>query len=483
MRVPLEILEIILREAVETLSYRDILRFRLVNRTFNEALWPKNAHLDNKRTLFTSWRTFPYKQKYIWYLIEEHKKRPSFFSSLIERILDLPHIALMSDEEQHIIIDKMVGAVMGSRDDPEVLFGLRSDRDYARKLRRTYTSNERLESAKDALAAGLAVSAIRRGDHEELQAMFDQGARSKIFNWNYTLGMVPIDMAYKVGTREVIRTLVKNGCPNRYETCSSWCHDSTCGLAVAARHGNQEVLETWITLLSERANQLGKNLFSELRAAVLGVLRIGKTEMVPILEKYMNWSQSDMDLLWVFCFNDAVRNGMLEVVQWLLRREGSSVATRTSPRHKTPLSIALHDCPSEKRLAMIQLLLDNGVDPNGDPGASQTPIQRAIGDGEVEAAMLLLKGGANPNAVGRRGPPLRTATRLGNTRLVKCLLEHGARSSYQFKGMKYVVRQDARVLGNIERLLEELGMTEEDPAATQELGYFVLAQKCNVQYR
>lgn len=398
---------------------------------------------------------------------------------MIEDILDLPHVALMSDEEQNIIIDKMIGAVMGSRDDPEVLFGLHRDRDYVPKLRRTYYANQRVESAKDALAAGLAVSAIRRGDHEELQAMFEQGVSSKIFSWNHSLGIVPIDTAYKVGTREVIRTLVKHGCPERYESSSSWCYDSTCGLAVAARRGNREVLETWITLLSERANRFGQNIFWELRAAVLGVLRIGKTEMVGVLEKYINWSRSDMDLLWFSCFQDAVTNGMLEVVQWLLRREGSSVATRPSPWHKTPLFTALHDCPSEKRLAMIQPLLDNGVDPNGGAGVSQKPIHRAIEDGDVEAAMLLLKGGADPNAVGRRGPPLHMATQWGHTRLVQCLLEHGARRSYQFKGKKYVVRQDARVLDNIARLLEELGM-EKDPAGTHELGYFVLGQKCTV---
>jgi ankyrin repeat protein len=112
------------------------------------------------------------------------------------------------------------------------------------------------------------------------------------------------------------------------------------------------------------------------------------------------------------------------------------------------------------RLEMVQLLLENGVDPSGRGGLeiAQTPLQRAIQSGDVDIAMLLLKWGADPNTVARRTPPLHMAVQQGHTALVRCLFEHGAQSSYQFKGKKYTVRQETAMLKNIATLLGEMGL-------------------------
>ncbi|CAG8425001.1 unnamed protein product [Penicillium salamii] len=74
MRLPLEILQLILQEAVDILPYDDILHSRLTNSLFNEILWPISASLDHPEALFTVWRKFPYKRKYLWYLIENHQE-------------------------------------------------------------------------------------------------------------------------------------------------------------------------------------------------------------------------------------------------------------------------------------------------------------------------------------------------------------------------------------------------------------------------
>ncbi|KAJ6118977.1 hypothetical protein N7471_013597 [Penicillium samsonianum] len=424
MRVPLEIIQLILQEAVDVLSYRDILQFRLVNSFFNEALWPPSAYLENKTALYTLWPTFPYRRKYIWQLIEEHKERPCFFSELIRDILDLPHVSLMSDENQHILIEKMIDAVMRSREDPKTLFSPHRYRAHVGHI--TDDSGRRIESSEKTLTMGLASSAILRGDHVELQALLDQDVW--VGGWSRSLGMVPVDLAYKEGTREIIRTLVKAHCPSYYQSCFWWSHDNSC-----------------------------------------------KVEMVEVLEKYLDKSRLEVQWLWFYCFNEAIRSGMLDVLRWLLRREGSSLAKWPSPWHKTPLFIALHDCPSWIRLKMVQLLLEHGVDPNGNGGLeiSQTPLQRAIENGEIDIAMLLLKWGANPNTVAKRIAPLHMAHQRGYVPLVRCLFEHGARHSYQFKGKRYIVRHETIVLENIATLLEELGV---DKALIHEQGleYFIL---------
>ncbi|KAJ5365957.1 ankyrin [Penicillium concentricum] len=471
MRVPLEILELILQEAVEALSYQDILRSRLVNSFFNNALWPASAYLENNESLFTSWHTFPYKRKYLWHLVEQHDTRACAFSKLMQEILGLPRVACMGIQDQHIIIDKMIDAMIHSTMDPELLYGFHRVVYIVDKGKQEYISNWSPDTAQRTLDAALIVSAIYRGDHVELQALLDRCDYSGL--WDPSLSQVPVDLAYKEGTREVIRTLVEHECVTTYTGKSSWSYENTYGLAVAARCGNKEVLETWVTLLSERAARHGQNLSSQLRMAMMEALRIGKIEMAAVLEKHIDWTRSDMRMLWFQCFNGAVEDGMLDAVQWLLCREGYSFARQVTQWHKAPLLTALHDCPFENRLGMVQLLLDHGANPNGGLGASHTPLHVVIENGEVDLAILLLNAGADPNAVGRRGPPLHMATQWGYSRLVQCLLKHKARRNYEFKGTKYVVSQDARVIRNIMRLLGELGL--EDEPIQQE--YYVLDQK------
>ncbi|OQE35428.1 hypothetical protein PENCOP_c013G06870 [Penicillium coprophilum] len=473
MRVPLEILELILQQAVECLSYQDTLRLRLVNSLFDRALWPASAHLQNEKSVFKSWHTFPYKRKYLWYLIEEHYTRPCTFSYLIQGIIELPRVACMSLREQHNIVDKMIDAMIHSVHGPEALYGLHRPEDGTPQQKCYYTSTGRRDSAESTLIAGLIVSAIYRGDHVGLRDLLDRCDYSGL--WNQNLGLVPVDLAYRGGTREVIRTLVEHGCVTTYTGKTAWSYDNTCGLAVAARHGDKELLETWVTLLNERAARHEQNIYSELRTAVLGALRIGKIEMAAVLERYLDWTWSDMNMLWFQCLNGAIKDGMLDVVQWLLSREGPSLARQSTQWHKAPLFIALQDCPFQKRPAMVELLLDHGANPDGGVGVSHTPLHIAIKNGEEEVAILLLHRGADPNVVGRRGPPLHMATQWRYPRLVRCLLKHNARRNYQFRGKKYVVSQDAKVVGNIMLLLGELGL-EAEPVQQEE--YYVLGQKC-----
>ena len=376
----------------------------------------------------------------------------------------MPRIAPMSEGEKHILIDKMIDAVMRSTENPKTLFSPHRYRAHVENI--TYESGARIESLEKTLTSGLASSAILRGDHVELQSLLDQGV--SVMMWSRSLGMVPVDLAYKEGTPEIIQMLARRS-SFYYQSCSWWNYNNSCGLAVAARRGDPDRLESWIKARLEA----GSDISVESYRAVEGALRIGKVEMVGVLEKYMTRPRREMQWLWFYCYNEAIKNGMLHVVRWLLNREGSSLAKWTSPWHKTPLFIALHNCPSRIRLEMVQLLLKNGVDPNGRGGLeiSQTPLQRAIQNGDIDIAMLLLKCGADPNTVAKRTAPLHMAIQQGHTALVQCLFEHGARSSYQFMGKRYTVRQETAVLENITTLLEELGF---DKALIQEPEYLIL---------
>lgn len=355
----------------------------------------------------------------------------------------------MTDDAKGVLIEKMIDAATRSCCNPEVLFGL----NYCRPVETGPVYAGRLETIEETLAMGLAASAIRRGDHLELQTLLDQGTKP----WEYSrrLDMVPVDMAYKEGTGEVIRTLVEHQCPLYYQNVS-WPYHRTCGLVVAARRGKREVLEAWITALL----QAGEDINTELHSAVKGALRIGKIDMIGVLEKHLILPKPRWDRLWLDCLNEGVKSGMLNVVQWLFRHEGTSLASRTWPGYKAPLLIALHKCPTQEKKAMTDLLLRHGVDPDGPLGVSQTPLQRAVEDGEVEIARLLLRWGADPNTCEKGRPPLHLAAESGSAPLIQLLLEYEARRSYRIQGTRHVLRQETRVLENIARLLEDLGIDE-----------------------
>jgi hypothetical protein len=297
---------------------------------FNEVLWSTSANLVNRAALFKLWPKFPYRRKFIWQLIEDHNERPCFFSELIQDILDMPRITLMSDAEKHILVDKMIDAVLRSTENPKTLFSPHRYRAYVENI--TYTSGARIESLELTLTSGLASSAILRGDHVGLQSLIDQGV--SLTMWSSSLGMVPVDLAYKEGTPEIIQMLVPRY-SLYYQSCSWWNYNNSCGLVVAARRGDPDRLEVWIKPLLEA----GQDISVELYKAVEGVLRIGKVEMVGVLEKYMTRPKKEMQWLWFYCYNEAIKSGMLHVVRWLLSREGSSLAKWTSSWHKIPLFV------------------------------------------------------------------------------------------------------------------------------------------------
>lgn len=67
------------------------------------------------------------------------------------------------------------------------------------------------------------------------------------------------------------------------------------------------------------------------------------------------------------------------------------------------LNLAIeYNCPYEA----IQLLLDAGADPNGDPWAAESPLSVVSSRGNTKIVKLLLRTGANPESATSSGEEL-----------------------------------------------------------------------------
>ena len=76
----------------------------------------------------------------------------------------------------------------------------------------------------------------------------------------------------------------------------------------------------------------------------------------------------------------------------------------------------------------LQELIATGVDVNGRLGTpGNSPLKRAISNGQVNAVDVLLRAGANPNDIDSDGEtPLIVAAYYGNAAIIKQLIEAGA---------------------------------------------------------
>ncbi|XP_029838204.2 ankyrin repeat, SAM and basic leucine zipper domain-containing protein 1 [Ixodes scapularis] len=131
-------------------------------------------------------------------------------------------------------------------------------------------------------------------------------------------------------------------------------------------------------------------------------------------------------------FRVAVSRGNVSMVRDLLDQ---GVAVQMPSRGNWS---ALVQACSDGCLEMVQLLLDHGMDPNGQE-AFLTPLMAVCGSQKQteetleSCAVALLKHGADPNLAESKGQatPLMVAAREGHCRLLQLLLSHGADVSRQ----------------------------------------------------
>ncbi|KND94757.1 Ankyrin repeat domain-containing protein 50 [Tolypocladium ophioglossoides CBS 100239] len=123
-------------------------------------------------------------------------------------------------------------------------------------------------------------------------------------------------------------------------------------------------------------------------------------------------------LLW------AVTKARLRVVKLLLDH-GGDIET-TGRDNWTPLTLAADMDDPE----LVRLLLREGADANATATPGGKPaLYRALDRGPSSTARMLLDGGADPNGGTTQWSPLLPASRCGNTKAVRLLLDHGAHTT------------------------------------------------------
>lgn len=95
-------------------------------------------------------------------------------------------------------------------------------------------------------------------------------------------------------------------------------------------------------------------------------------------------------------------------------------------------------------LELVQLLLDNGINPNEKNSKGYTPLMSAVTPEKIEIAEALIKSGADINATNNTGETaLINAANSGNLRLVNDLIEAGANVHIESRNDGYGGPQDA----------------------------------------
>jgi ankyrin repeat protein len=274
------------------------------------------------------------------------------------------------------------------------------------------------------------LEAIGHGDADSVRALLAAGATVD----GRPSGVppeTPLGLASRLGDAEIVRALLAAGAPVLDE--ASWPP-----LEIAAAQGHVEVAR----LLIEAGAPIdgrSESGFTALMAAAQG----GRRDMVRFLaEAGANLDLDDGDF--GCALFQAVEGGFPEIVRDLLDagaeadayerpedlvEEAARIRARLdwqAERRADESARALHEAAEQGRLAKLQGLLAEGLDPNVRNEYGETALFRAAFSGQLEAARILLEAGADPMArtIGGR-TLLHEAAEGGQPTLAQLLLDEG----------------------------------------------------------
>lgn len=120
--------------------------------------------------------------------------------------------------------------------------------------------------------------------------------------------------------------------------------------------------------------------------------------------------------------------GRREAMTALLARGADAEIVSTNAMQVRPINSAMAHRQSEVALAMGEMLLAHGANPNVAQMGGWTPLHEAAAHGHADKARLLLSHGANVEVQSDDGrTPLRMAEDAGHQEVADILRRHGAR--------------------------------------------------------
>ncbi|KAL4940420.1 ankyrin repeat-containing domain protein [Aspergillus oleicola] len=512
MRVPLEILRLIFQDIVHILPTKEVLKARLVNSLFADELLPlylaRLGYASIDELALRRWWKFPCKRDFIERRIKEHDRTPCVFSTWVHDILAIPSNRDLALTETDRIVAQVVDTIIYSQRSPSLLF----DPKLPTQITHYYTygdgpQNMHFESHEDSFFTTQLCSAIIHNDVVEVTRLLDYpcdrnpSALDLITTGSRRLCVAPMDVALKVGTKEIIRLLICRGVRLDSTSGTNYYYSGCSFLSIAATHGNIGAAEALLEALTSRTASIteleeGSGINADSITGVLrSAIRAGQLQAAELLENYIDPSDEGFQEMletdfFPMLLTQAIESGRLEFVNWCLDRPYARVFSSERQQlygrlpHKGPLWVAIHDCPAEARPAIVKQLLEYGFAPNDPrPGMNQTLLQCAVERDDLEVARLLVQHEVDVNVCGtgirgdRHKPPLASAVEGSKANdMVRLLLDAGARKTWRWRGKEYVLSTNEKAIWHIEAILSELGF-EDQVVGEEYTGFYIVVNE------
>lgn len=199
-------------------------------------------------------------------------------------------------------------------------------------------------------------------------------------------GSTPLHMAAANDRAEVVKLLLRKGAniqaKNNEDQTPEECHEIVVSISLYAAKKNYNEIK--FLLLSRDSNFTDQ---SELHLAI----QYQQINEVKYLLKNIDESSIDLEAKdkygWTPLFL-AIRNGLIEVVRWLLEEKGSLIDTKASVYHGLNDYTPLHFAAYKGHKEIVQLLLDYGANMYALDGNKCTPIQVAKEKGHMQIVRL-----------------------------------------------------------------------------------------------
>ena len=258
-------------------------------------------------------------------------------------------------------------------------------------------------------------------------------------------GITPLLMVAEVGWTDVMRQLLMRGAhvdaAPKGRTAEEAKIAGSTPLIGATKYNNPEAVKLLLEHGANPNHQNQSGISALMLASEQGFFECVRNlceggadvELAPSGKTALSMNLSGQTPL--FC---AAKEGHVEIVKYLLDRNANPNATNH-------YGVSVLWIPCQRGLTkIVELLLEKGANPEIAPSGPEaeersisgwTPLYAAIKSRQYPVVKLLLRNGANPNAVTSLGStPFLLASEIGDLEVIKCFVENGANLDYSPSG-------------------------------------------------